>query len=68
MHAHDDPDWVAATAIAKLAKLRPADRAFFDIQLAVVGGPKVLAALRKSAAAFKKDQAKKIEDQLSLCA
>ncbi len=68
VHAHDDPDWVAATAIAKLAKLRPADRAFFDVQLAVVGGPKVLAALRKSTAAFKKDQAKMIEDQLSLCA
>ena len=67
VHAHDDPDWVAAMAIAKLAKLKPADRAFFDIQLAVVGGPKVLAALRKSTGAFK-DQAKKIEDQLSLCA
>lgn len=68
VHAHDDPDWVASMVVAKLATLKPADRAFFDIQLAVVGGPKALAALRKGTAAFKKDQAKKIEDQLSLCA
>ena len=68
VHAYDDPDWVTSKVIAKLTKLRPADRAGFDIQLAVVGGPKVLAALRKGTAAFKKDQAKSIADQLSLCA
>lgn len=68
VHAYDDPEWVGSMTIAKLAKLKPADRAFFDIQLAVVGGPKVLGAMRKATGAFKKDQAKKIEDQLSLCA
>lgn len=67
VHAHDDPEWVAAKALARLGKLKPADREHFDIQLAVVGGPKVLAALRKGTAAFKKDQASSIADQLSLC-
>jgi hypothetical protein len=68
VHAHDDPDWVASMVTTKLKTLRPADREHFDIQLAVVGGPKVLAALRKGTAAFKKDQAKSIAEQLSLCA
>lgn len=68
IYAYDDPDWVASQVTAKLAKLKPADREYFDIQLAVVGGKKTLAALRKATAAFKKDQAKSIEDQLSLCA
>ncbi|MEO8705083.1 MAG: hypothetical protein ABI867_33830, partial [Kofleriaceae bacterium] len=68
VYAWDDPDWVASRVIKKLATLKPADREGFDIQIAVVGGRKTLAASRNGTAAFKKDQAQSIADQLSLCA
>jgi hypothetical protein len=67
VYAADDPEWVAKQAISRLGTIKPADREQFDIQLAVVGGPKVLAKLKASTGAFKKDQAKLIADQLSLC-
>jgi len=66
--ADDDPDWVASNVLATLATLRPADREVFDIQLAVVGGPQVLAALRGATDRFPKDQRASIEAQLALCA
>ena len=65
--ADDDPEWVASMVTTKLHDLRPADREMFDIQLAVVGGPKVLAALRGATDRFQKDQRKSIEAQLALC-
>lgn len=64
--ADDDPAWLAERVAERFAVLEPAHRESFDIQLAVVGGPKVLSLLRKNIGAFNKDQAKRIADQLSL--
>lgn len=66
VYADDDPAWVAKTALARLAKLKPADLAQFDIQIAVAGGPEVVAALREGTAKFKPEQAPIIAAQLSL--
>lgn len=66
--ADDDPAWVASMVASRLQTLRPAEREVFDIQLAVVGGPRVLAALRDATARFRKDQQKSIAAQLALCA
>lgn len=68
LHAADDPEWVAKQTIERLATLRAADREQFDIQLAVIGGPKVLAALRDSPTKFSSDQKKSIAMQLTLFA
>jgi hypothetical protein len=64
--ADDDPAWIAERVLDKLTTLRPADREFWDIQLAVLGGPTVLAALKANTKCFKADQKKSIETQLSL--
>ncbi len=64
--ADDDPVWLAERIAERFAVLEPAHRESFDIQLAVVGGSKVLSLLRKNIGAFNKDQAKRIADQLSL--
>lgn len=64
--ADDDPAWVASQVIGQLKTLKPADREVFDLQLAVVGGDKVLAALKSSVAKFPSDQKKSIAAQLSL--
>jgi hypothetical protein len=52
----------------KLTTLRPVDREFWDVQLAVIAGPSVLAALQANTKCFKADQKKSIETQLSLTA
>jgi len=44
--ARDDGAWVAGRALAALKKMKPADRALFDSQIAFVGGAKVAAAMR----------------------
>jgi hypothetical protein len=68
LYATDDPAWLASSVIDRLSTLRPIDRAQWDIQFAVIGGPKVLAALTANTARFKADQRKSIATQLSLCA
>lgn len=65
--ADDDREWVRAFVLSRLKTLRPQDREPFDIQLAVVGGAPVLAALRNSLAKFPKDQRASAERQFSLC-
>lgn len=66
--ADDDPAWVASEVVARLEKLKPADRETFDVQLAFVGGPTVLAVLRESAAKFHKDYKVDMDEQLALFA
>ncbi len=68
LYAEDDPAWLATKVTERLATLRPVDGAGWDIQFAVIGGPKVLAALRDNIKRFKADQKKSIEVQLSLVA
>ncbi len=63
----DDPKFVADQVLAKLKTQSPRDRPLFDVQLGVIGGPKVIAALRDSTSKFPGDQKKSIAAQLSLC-
>jgi hypothetical protein len=65
--ADDDPEWVRTFVLSRLQTLRAQDSEVFDIQLAVVGGPTVLAALRNSLAKFPKVQHASAERQFSLC-
>jgi hypothetical protein len=65
-HVDDDPAWVAKLVVARLQTLRPADRAIFDLQVGVAGGPKAIAALKAGTAKFPSDQKKSIAAQLSL--
>lgn len=45
-HARDDASWAAERALATLKRLKPADRGPFDSQIAFVGGPRVVKAMR----------------------
>lgn len=65
-HVDDDPVWVTTLVIERLQTLRPADRAIFDLQVGVAGGPKAIAALKAGTAKFPSDQKKSIAAQLSL--
>jgi hypothetical protein len=68
LFADDDPTWVAQMVTDRLAKLRAADREQFNIQLAVIGGSNVVAALRDSQKKFGSDQKKPMATQLALLA
>jgi hypothetical protein len=62
----DDPAFVAAKVLAHLKTQSSRDRPLFDIQLGVIGGPKVLKALRESTTKFPGYQKQSIAAQLSL--
>lgn len=51
-HADDDPEWARDTALKILENLRPADREWFDAQLVVLCGPRLLTAFRASVEKF----------------
>jgi hypothetical protein len=68
LFADDDPVWVAQIVIDRLAKMRASDREQFNAQLAVIGGPAVLAALREAQKKFSSDQRKAMTTQLALFA
>jgi hypothetical protein len=50
--AVDDPMWVSDSVLARLAKVRPADREIFDPQVVVAGGAALIEAFRSSSARF----------------
>lgn len=68
LFADDDPVWVAKLVVDRLTTLRASEREQFNIQLAVIGGPTVAAALRDSQKKFSSDQRKAILTQLGLLA
>jgi hypothetical protein len=66
--ADDDPEWASAMALAKLEKLRPADREWFNPQLVVLCGKKLLDAFRASVAKFPAEHRKRMTALLALFA
>ncbi|MFN0247702.1 MAG: hypothetical protein ACKV2T_12520 [Kofleriaceae bacterium] len=66
--ARDDAKWVEKEVLAKAPTWKGRDRNWFDAQLAFVGGPKVLAAMRASLASggVYSEHVKAVGDQLSL--
>jgi hypothetical protein len=64
IYADDNPRYVEDNALAVLARLKPADRAQFDLRIAFLGGAKVVSALKAGTAKFHSTQRKEIARQL----
>lgn len=66
--AEDDPAWVRERVLARLKKIKPADREWFDPQLAVIGGAPLVAAFKTSADRFLVGYRKDLADYATLFA
>jgi hypothetical protein len=64
--AADDPAWAREVALARLAKLRPADREWFNPQLVVLTGREVLEAFRAGEEKFQKIFRPAMREELAL--